>query len=119
MSGHSETLRTTAASWRMATKRLEDVVVAAIGIVILAPVFAVIAIAIRLEDGGPVFYRQVRVGRAGRPFEIDKFRSMIPAASSSTNCRNCSTYCRAKCPLSVPDRKRRTSCVTTLDRSAP
>jgi lipopolysaccharide/colanic/teichoic acid biosynthesis glycosyltransferase len=80
MSGHSETLRTTAAaSWRMATKRLEDIVVAAIGIVILAPVFAVIAIAIRLEDGGPVFYRQVRVGRAGRPFEIDKFRSMIPA----------------------------------------
>ena len=80
MSGHSETLRTTAAaSWRMATKRLEDIVVAAIGIVILAPVFAVIAIAIRLDDGGPVFYRQVRVGRAGRPFEIDKFRSMIPA----------------------------------------
>ena len=53
MSGHSEALRTTAAaSWRMATKRLEDIVVAAIGIVILAPVFAVIAIAIRLEDGG-------------------------------------------------------------------
>jgi lipopolysaccharide/colanic/teichoic acid biosynthesis glycosyltransferase len=80
MSGRSVALRTTAAaSWRMATKRLEDIVVAAIGIVILAPVFAVIAIAIRLEDGGPVFYRQVRVGRAGRPFEIDKFRSMIPA----------------------------------------
>ena len=80
MSGHSETLQTTAAaSWRMATKRVEDIVVAAIGIVILAPVFAVIAIAIRLEDGGPAFYRQVRVGRAGRPFEIDKFRSMTPA----------------------------------------
>jgi lipopolysaccharide/colanic/teichoic acid biosynthesis glycosyltransferase len=79
MSEYSGALRTTAASWRMATKRLEDVVVAAIGIVILAPVFAAIAIAIRLEDGGPVFYHQVRVGRAGRPFEIDKFRSMIPA----------------------------------------
>ena len=78
MSEYSGALRTTAASWRMATKRLEDVVVAAIGIVILAPVFAVIAIAIRLEDGGPVFYHQVRVGRAGRPFEIDKFRSMAP-----------------------------------------
>jgi lipopolysaccharide/colanic/teichoic acid biosynthesis glycosyltransferase len=77
MSGHSETLRTTAAaSWRMATKRLEDIVVAAIGIVILAPVFALIAIAIRLDDGGPVFYRQFR---AGRPFQIDKFRSMTPA----------------------------------------
>lgn len=80
MSGRSEALRTTAAtSWRMATKRLEDIVLAAIGIVILAPVFAVIAIAIRLEDGGAVFYRQVRVGQGGRPFEIDKFRSMTPA----------------------------------------
>jgi lipopolysaccharide/colanic/teichoic acid biosynthesis glycosyltransferase len=80
MSGHSEALRTTAAaSWRMAAKRLEDIVVAAIGIVILAPVFVVVAISIRLEDGGPVFYRQVRIGRAGKPFEIDKFRSMTPA----------------------------------------
>jgi lipopolysaccharide/colanic/teichoic acid biosynthesis glycosyltransferase len=77
MSGHSEALRTTAAaSWRMATKRLGDIVVAATGIVILAPVFAAIAISIRLEDGGPVFYRQLRIGRAGKPFEIDKFRSM-------------------------------------------
>lgn len=80
MSWRSAALHTTATmSWRMATKRLEDIVVAAVGIVILAPVFAVIAIAIRLEDGGPVFYRQVRVGRAGRRFEIEKFRSMIPA----------------------------------------
>jgi len=80
MSGHSEALRKTeAASWRMAIKRLEDIVVAAIGIVILCPVFAAIAIPIRLEDGGPVFYRQVRVGRAGKPFKIVKFRSMTPA----------------------------------------
>ena len=80
ISRRSVALRTTAAaSWRNVTKRLEDIVVAAMGIVILAPVFAVIAIAIRLDDGGPVFYRQVRVGRAGRPFEIDKFRSMTSA----------------------------------------
>jgi lipopolysaccharide/colanic/teichoic acid biosynthesis glycosyltransferase len=80
MSGHSEALRTTAAaSWRMTAKRLEDIVIAAIGIVVLAPVFVVVAITIRLEDGGPVFYRQVRIGRAGKPFEIDKFRSMTPA----------------------------------------
>jgi lipopolysaccharide/colanic/teichoic acid biosynthesis glycosyltransferase len=58
-------------------------VVAAIGLVILAPVFAVIAIAIRLEDGGPIFYRQVRVGRAGRLFEIEKFRSMTPAPNGA------------------------------------
>jgi lipopolysaccharide/colanic/teichoic acid biosynthesis glycosyltransferase len=80
MSGHSEALGTTAAaSWRMTAKRLEDIVIAAIGIVVLAPVFVAVAITIRLEDGGPVFYRQVRIGRAGKPFEIDKFRSMTPA----------------------------------------
>lgn len=76
MTGRSERRTSAPASWRMATKRLGDIVVAATGIVILAPVFAAIALSIRIEDGGPVLYRQVRIGRAGEPFEIDKFRSM-------------------------------------------
>jgi len=63
----------------MAAKRVIDVLVSAIGLALLIPLFAVIAIAIRLDDGGPVFYRQTRIGREGRPFEIDKFRSMTPA----------------------------------------
>jgi lipopolysaccharide/colanic/teichoic acid biosynthesis glycosyltransferase len=67
------------ASWRMAAKRVIDILVSAIGLALLIPLFAVIAIAIRLDDGGPVFYRQTRIGRSGRPFEIDKFRSMTPA----------------------------------------
>jgi lipopolysaccharide/colanic/teichoic acid biosynthesis glycosyltransferase len=63
-------------SRRLAVKRLVDIVASVVGLVLVAPVSALIAIAVRLEDGGPVFYRQVRVGRDGRPFQIDKFRSM-------------------------------------------
>ena len=70
MTAHSDALRTDSAGIlaHRGQARSIDVVASAIGLVFLAPVFAVIAVAIRLEDGGPVFYRQVRVGREGRPF---------------------------------------------------
>ncbi len=58
-------------------KRTFDVMVSAFGLVVLAPFFAVIAWMIRHEDAGPVFYRGVRVGLAGKPFRIYKFRSMV------------------------------------------
>jgi lipopolysaccharide/colanic/teichoic acid biosynthesis glycosyltransferase len=84
MTAHSETLRIGAASsWRIVTKRVVDVLASAIGLMLLMPLFALIAVAIWREDGGPVFYRQTRVGRAGRPFEINKFRSMTPAPRGS------------------------------------
>ena len=57
-------------------KRLLDVVLAGLGLVALLPLFVVIAVAVVLEDGGGPFFRQVRVGRGGRPFRIWKFRSM-------------------------------------------
>ena len=57
-------------------KRLFDIVTAAAAILALSPVMLAVAIAIRLEDGGPVFFRQRRVGRANRFFDIVKFRSM-------------------------------------------
>jgi lipopolysaccharide/colanic/teichoic acid biosynthesis glycosyltransferase len=53
---------------------------AAIGLILLAPLFALIALVIKIEDGGPVFYSQLRVGRGFRPFRLLKFRSMIPDA---------------------------------------
>lgn len=56
--------------------RALDVVVSALALLLLSPVFAAVALAIRLEDGGPALYRQQRVGRDGRTFEIFKFRSM-------------------------------------------
>ncbi|MGZ5236276.1 MAG: sugar transferase [Caldimonas sp.] len=60
-------------------KRALDFVAALFGLVLLAPLFAVIAAAIKLESPGPVFFRQERVGRHGRPFRIFKFRTMAAA----------------------------------------
>lgn len=57
-------------------KRLFDVVASACGLVLLSPVFLATAIAIKLDDGGPVFYNQERIGKDGKPFKMYKFRSM-------------------------------------------
>lgn len=58
-------------------KRLMDIVLCSVAMIVAAPVMAVVAIAIKLEDGGPVFFKQKRLTRNGREFEILKFRSMI------------------------------------------
>lgn len=69
-------------SWRFVVggthvaKRLVDVVLSAAALALLGPLYVVIALLIRLEDGGPVFFRQIRVGRFGREFRMLKFRSM-------------------------------------------
>lgn len=57
-------------------KRLFDMVCALIGLVVLSPLFLIIAVLIKLDSKGPVFFRQVRVGRHGKPFRIHKFRTM-------------------------------------------
>ena len=57
-------------------KRALDCLVAGIGLIVLAPLFVLIAAIVRLTDGGAVLYRQVRVGYQGRPFTIFKFRTM-------------------------------------------
>ena len=58
-------------------KRLMDIVLCSVAMIPAAPVMAAVALAIKLEDGGPVFFRQKRMTRGGREFEILKFRSMI------------------------------------------
>jgi len=63
-----------------AAKRLLDVVVALIGLVITLPVQAAIAIAIRCDSPGPVLFRQWRVGLGGRQFRLVKFRTMVTDA---------------------------------------
>jgi lipopolysaccharide/colanic/teichoic acid biosynthesis glycosyltransferase len=60
--------------------RLLNVCCAACGLVILSPLLIAIAVAIKLQDGGPVFYSQSRVGRNFKPFRLHKFRSMVPDA---------------------------------------
>ena len=59
-----------------------DVLVAALLLAVTAPLVAVAAIAIRLESRGPVFYRQLRVGRYGEAFELWKLRTMVPGAET-------------------------------------
>ena len=58
-------------------KRLMDIVISSVGLLVLSPVMIAVAIAIKLEDGGPVFFKQKRMTRNGREFDILKFRSMI------------------------------------------
>lgn len=57
-------------------KRLFDIVVSAVGLVLLLPAFAIIAPAIKFASSGPVLYRQRRIGRGGQPFWLYKFRTM-------------------------------------------
>ena len=72
-------------------KRAFDVVLSGAGLLLSAPVWAVAALLIKLEDGGPVFYRQERVAAGGQTFSVLKFRSMVPDAErnqwSPAGCR--------------------------------
>jgi exopolysaccharide biosynthesis polyprenyl glycosylphosphotransferase len=63
--------------WRRAVKRLTDIVLTSCGLVILSPLMLCIVAAVKVQDGGPAFFRQTRIGRGGRPFTVLKFRSMV------------------------------------------
>lgn len=59
-----------------AIKRISDVVLSALALIVLSPLFLITAIAIKLDSEGPVFYSQLRVGKGGKTFKMYKFRSM-------------------------------------------
>lgn len=59
-------------------KRLFDIIASGLGLIVLSPLFAVLAVWIKADSKGPVFYRQTRVGRNNRDFRLYKFRSMRP-----------------------------------------
>ena len=65
-------------------KRLFDIVASGIGLVLLSPLFLVLAIWIKMDSKGPVFYRQVRVGKNNKNFRILKFRSMHVGADKGS-----------------------------------
>lgn len=65
-------------------KRSFDVLVSGLGLLLSSPLWLVIAAAIKLEDGGDIFYNPQRVGKNGRLFRAYKFRSMIPDAGKTT-----------------------------------
>src|SRR2546423_11403860 len=61
-------------------QRAADVAIAGAGLVVASPLLAVAALAVKLEDGGPVPYRQTRVGKDGLDFELFKLRTMVVGA---------------------------------------
>ncbi|WP_310626557.1 sugar transferase [Limnohabitans sp.] len=63
-------------------KRLFDLIASTLGLLLLWPVFVVVAVLIKLESSGPVFFRQERIGQFGKPFRIHKFRTMASDAES-------------------------------------
>ena len=63
-------------------KRAVDLLGAGVGLTLASPVIGLAALAIKLDDGGPVFYRQRRVGRHGEDFDLVKLRTMIPGAET-------------------------------------
>lgn len=63
-------------NWDATLTRLMDVVAATFGLIILAPLFIAVAVAIKLTDRGPIFYRARRIGRDGHLFKLYKFRTM-------------------------------------------
>jgi len=62
--------------------RAFDLVASVVLLILLAPLLLMVALAIKLDSPGPIFFRQERVGRGGRPFLLWKFRTMIPSAAS-------------------------------------
>ena len=66
--------------WNLIVKRALDVSVSAVGLLVLSPLLALIAIAIKLDSPGPVLFKQVRLGKGGIPFTVYKFRSMYDGA---------------------------------------
>jgi Undecaprenyl-phosphate glucose phosphotransferase len=70
--------------WMSLVKRTVDIAVSGATLAAVSPIFAAVALAIRREDRGPIFYRQRRMGLDGRPFDILKFRSMMPGAEDES-----------------------------------
>ena len=70
--------------WRAAFKRITDVVLSSVSLIAGAPLFLLLAVAVKVTSRGPVFYRQERMGLDGRTFKMYKFRSMRVDAESST-----------------------------------
>jgi exopolysaccharide biosynthesis polyprenyl glycosylphosphotransferase len=80
--------------WQRVVKRLIDIMVSAMVLLLISPLLLYIALRVRLSSRGPIFYRQIRIGKNAKPFVIHKFRSMIqdaekdgPALSSDDDVR--------------------------------
>ncbi len=89
------------------TKRIADCALSGLLLIVFSPLILICFLAIKLDDKGPAIYKQERIGRFGRPFNIYKFRSMRTDAEAagpalysgiSTNCRSSGTSLWGICP---------------------
>ncbi len=70
--------------WGLFLKRCFDILVSVVGLILLSPFFLILALLIKIDSKGPLFYSQARVGLDGRHFNMIKFRTMIPDAEKET-----------------------------------
>jgi exopolysaccharide biosynthesis polyprenyl glycosylphosphotransferase len=70
--------------WQIGVRRALSAIVAAIGLILTAPLMALIAVLIKLDSRGPVLFRQERIGMGGRHFWLFKFRTMLPVAEATS-----------------------------------
>ncbi|MFP4664590.1 MAG: sugar transferase [Bacteroidales bacterium] len=75
-------------------KRIFDIIFSLLGLIVLSPFFVILAFAIILDSPGGVFYRQIRIGKNGKPFRIYKFRSMRSGSDKKGKLTVGSTDCR-------------------------
>jgi exopolysaccharide biosynthesis polyprenyl glycosylphosphotransferase len=71
--------------WQLVVKRAVDLVGASVSLVIAAPLMGIVALAVKLDSPGPIFFRQERVGTGGRRFRVVKFRTMVHGASDAAH----------------------------------
>lgn len=69
--------------WQFSTKRMIDVGVSLLAMILLIPVYIILAILVKTTSKGPVFFKQERVGKHGKPFQIIKFRTMVDGAEKN------------------------------------
>lgn len=69
--------------WQLVTKRLGDVVISVLAMIVLSPVYLITALGVKMSSPGPIFYKQERIGKGGKPFFIFKFRSMVVDAEKA------------------------------------
>lgn len=68
--------------WRRVLKRAFDLTACTLGVLLISPVLLIVALLVKIGDGGPVLFAQRRIGLNGEPFDMYKFRSMVPNAES-------------------------------------
>lgn len=69
--------------WQVVTKRIGDIVISALALLLLSPLYLFTAIGVKMSSPGPIFYAQERIGKGGKPFFIFKFRSMVVDAEKA------------------------------------